>query len=123
MRLNQILQTRNSARGLIVSMSDVLFDSGTFLLNLGARVKLAKVAGILMSYPTLNTEVGGHTDNVGNDDTDLTLSQNRAVTVRDYLVNQGLAAGSVSARASATGPRSRRTTIPAAARATVASNW
>jgi len=97
-RLNEILQTRNSARGLIVSMSDVLFDTGKFSLNPGARVKLAKVAGILMSYPTLITEVGGYTDNVGNDDMNLTLSQNRAVAVRDYLVNQGVASGSVSAR-------------------------
>jgi outer membrane protein OmpA-like peptidoglycan-associated protein len=97
-RLNEILQTRNSARGLIVSMSDVLFDTGKFSLNPGARVKLAKVAGILMSYPTLITEVGGYTDNVGNDDMNLTLSQNRAGTVRDYLVSQGVASGSVSAR-------------------------
>jgi len=97
-RLNQILQTRNSARGLVVSMSDVLFDTGRFSLNPGARVKLAKVAGILMSYPALNTEVGGYTDNVGSDDMNQTLSQNRAGAVRDYLVNQGVASGSVSAR-------------------------
>ena len=58
-RLNQILQTRDSARGLIINMSDVQFDSGKFSLNPGAREKLSKVAGILMSYPSLNTEVGG----------------------------------------------------------------
>lgn len=97
-RLNQILQTRDSARGLIVSMSDVLFDSGKFSLNPGAREKLAKVAGILMSYPSLNTEVAGYTDNVGNDDMNQTLSQNRAGAVRDYLVNQGVASNSVSSR-------------------------
>jgi outer membrane protein OmpA-like peptidoglycan-associated protein len=96
-RLNQILQTRDSARGLIVSMSDVLFDTGKFSLNPGAREKLAKVAGILMSYPTLNTEVGGYTDNVGSDDMNQTLSQNRAGSVRDYLVKQGVEAKSVSA--------------------------
>lgn len=97
-RLNQILQTRNGARGLIISMSDVLFDPGKLSLNPGAQVKLAKVAGILMAYPTLNTEVGDYTDNVGSDDMNLTLSQNRAGAVRDYLVNQGLASGSVSAK-------------------------
>ncbi len=96
-RLNQILQTRDSARGLIINMSDVLFDSGKFSLNPGAREKLAKVAGILMSYPSLNTQVGGYTDNVGSDDMNQTLSQNRAGSVRDYLVKQGVAAGSVSA--------------------------
>ena len=97
-RLNEILQTRNSARGLIINMSDVLFDSGRFSLNPGAREKLAKVAGILMSYPTLNIEVGGYTDNVGTDDKNRTLSQNRAGAVRDYLVNQGVASGSISAK-------------------------
>ncbi len=97
-RLNQILQTRDSARGLIVSMSDVLFDTGQFSLNSGAREKLAKVAGILMSYPTLNIEVGGYTDNVGSNDMNQTLSQNRAGSVRDYLVKQGVEAKSVSAR-------------------------
>ena len=97
-RLNEILQTRNSARGLIINMSDVLFDTGKFSLNPGAREKLAKVAGILMSYPALNTEVGGYTDNVGSDDMNQALSQNRAGAVRDYLVNQGVASGSVSAK-------------------------
>lgn len=97
-RLNQILQTRDSARGLIISMSDVLFDSGKFSLNPGAREKLAKVAGILMSYPSLNIEVGGYTDNVGSDDMNQTLSQNRAGAVRDYLVNQGVTSGSVTSR-------------------------
>jgi len=97
-RLNQILQTRDSARGLVVSMSDVLFDTGKFSLNPGAREKLAKVAGILMSYPTLIIEVGGYTDNVGSDDMNQTLSQNRAGSVRDYLVKQGVEGKSVSAR-------------------------
>ena len=64
-QLNSILQTRDSARGLIVSMSDVLFDTGKYSLKPGAREKLAKVAGILLAYPGLNIEVGGYTDNVG----------------------------------------------------------
>jgi outer membrane protein OmpA-like peptidoglycan-associated protein len=97
-RLNQILQTRDSARGLIVNMSDVLFDTGKFSLNPGAREKLAKIAGILISYPSLKTEVGGYTDNVGSDDRNQSLSENRANVVRDYLVHQGVATDSVSAR-------------------------
>lgn len=97
-RLNQILETRDSARGLIVNMSDVLFDTGKFSLNPGAREKLAKVAGILVSYPSLNTQVGGYTDNVGTDDGNQTLSENRANAVRDYLVQQGVASDSVSAQ-------------------------
>ncbi len=97
-QLNSILQTRDSARGLIVSMSDVLFDTGKYSLKPGAREKLAKVAGILLAYPGLNIEVGGYTDNVGGDSMNQTLSENRAGSVRDYLVQQGVATNSVSSR-------------------------
>jgi outer membrane protein OmpA-like peptidoglycan-associated protein len=97
-QLNSILQTRDSARGLIVSMSDVLFDTGKYSLKPGAREKLAKVAGILLAYPGLNIEVGGYTDNVGGDDMNQRLSENRADSVRSYLVQEGVAANSVTAR-------------------------
>jgi outer membrane protein OmpA-like peptidoglycan-associated protein len=97
-QLSKILATRDSARGLIVSMSDVLFDTGKYSLKPGAREKLAKVAGILLAYPGLNIEVGGYTDNVGGDQMNQTLSENRAGSVRDYLVQQGVATNSVSAR-------------------------
>jgi outer membrane protein OmpA-like peptidoglycan-associated protein len=97
-QLNRILQTRDSARGLIVSMSDVLFDTGKYSLKPGAREKLAKVAGILLAYPGLNIEVGGYTDNVGGDQMNQTLSENRASSVRDYLVQQGVVSTSVSAK-------------------------
>jgi len=97
-QLNSILQTRDSARGLIVSMSDVLFDSGKYSLKPGAREKLAKVAGILLAYPGLDIAVGGYTDNVGSDSMNQTLSENRAGSVRDYLVQEGVATNSVSAR-------------------------
>jgi len=97
-QLNSILQTRDSARGLIVSMSDVLFDTGKYSLKPGAREKLAKVAGILLAYPSLNIEVGGYTDNVGGDAMNQTLSENRANSVRDYLVQEGVATSAVSAK-------------------------
>jgi outer membrane protein OmpA-like peptidoglycan-associated protein len=97
-QLNLILQTRDSARGLIVSMSDVLFDTGKYSLKPGAREKLAKVAGILIAYPGLDIEVGGYTDNVGSDAMNQTLSENRAGSVRDYLVQEGVATNSVSAK-------------------------
>ena len=97
-QLNSILQTHDSARGLIVSMSDVLFDSGKYSLKPGAREKLSKVAGILLAYPSLNIEVGGYTDNIGGDAMNQTLSENRARSVRDYLVQQGVGTNSVSSR-------------------------
>jgi len=97
-QLNRILATRDSARGLIVSMSDVLFDTGKYSLKSGAREKLAKVAGILIAYPGLNIEVGGYTDNVGGDEMNQKLSENRAGEVLKYLVEQGVTTTSVSAK-------------------------
>ena len=97
-QLNLILATRDSARGLIVSMSDVLFDTGKYSLKPGAREKLAKVAGILIAYPGLNIEVGGYTDNVGGDAMNQKLSENRAGAVRSYLVEEGVTTNSVSAK-------------------------
>lgn len=97
-QLNKILQTRDTARGLIVSMSDVLFDTGQYSLKPGAREKLAKVAGILVVYPGLNIAVGGYTDNVGGDARNQTLSENRAGAVRNYLVQQGVSNSSVASQ-------------------------
>src|SRR5438309_9271073 len=96
-QLNSILQTRDSARGLIVSMSDVLFDTGKYSLKPGAREKLAKVAGILLAYPGLNIAVGGYTDNIGGDVMNQKLSEDRAASVRGYLVQQGVPANTVTA--------------------------
>ena len=80
------------------AMSDVLFDTGKYSLKPGAREKLAKVAGILLAYPGLNIEVGGYTDNVGGDQMNQTLSENRAASVRDYLVQQGVSSSAVTAK-------------------------
>lgn len=97
-QLNKILETRDSARGLIVSMSDVLFDTGKSSLLPSAREKLAKVAGILISHPGLNIEVGGYTDDVGSDEMNQKLSEHRAASVRDYLVAQGVANNAVTSK-------------------------
>lgn len=97
-QLNTILATRDSARGLIANMSDVLFRSGSFELLPGARERLAKVSGIVLAYPSLHLQVEGHTDSVGSDEYNLSLSERRAEAVRDYFVQQGLQSGSIEAR-------------------------
>jgi outer membrane protein OmpA-like peptidoglycan-associated protein len=96
-QLNQVLATRETARGLIVNMSDVLFDTGQYTLKPGAREKLAKVSGILLAYPNLQLQVEGYTDNVGSDDFNQTLSEKRAAAVRDYLTSQGVSMTNISA--------------------------
>ena len=96
-QLNSILATRDSARGLIANMSDVLFRSGSFELLPGARERLAKVSGIILAYPSLHVSVEGHTDSVGGDEYNQTLSERRAQAVRDYFVQQGVSSNSVEA--------------------------
>jgi outer membrane protein OmpA-like peptidoglycan-associated protein len=97
-QLNEVLQTRDSSRGLIVSMADVLFDTGKYSLKPGAREKLAKIAEILRAYPGLKIEVDGYTDSVGEDDMNRKLAENRAGSVRDYLVQQGVESDSVTSK-------------------------
>ena len=97
-QLNSILATRDSARGLIANMSDVLFRSGSFELLPGARERLAKVSGIVLAYPSLHLQVEGHTDSVGTDEYNLSLSERRAEAVRDYFVQQGVPNSSIEAR-------------------------
>jgi outer membrane protein OmpA-like peptidoglycan-associated protein len=96
-QLNSILATRDSARGLVANMSDVLFRSGSFELLPGARERLAKVSGIVLAYPSLHVAVEGHTDSVGSDQYNQDLSEHRAQAVRDYFVQQGIPAAAVEA--------------------------
>jgi outer membrane protein OmpA-like peptidoglycan-associated protein len=95
-QLNQVLQTRDSARGLIVSMPDVLFDTGSANLKSTARERLAKVAGILIAYPDIRVEVDGYTDSTGGVTFNQQLSEQRAASVESYLVQQGVASSSIA---------------------------
>jgi outer membrane protein OmpA-like peptidoglycan-associated protein len=97
-QFNAVLQTRDTARGLIVNMSDVLFDTGKYSLRPVAREKLAKVAGIVSGHPGLSLDVEGHTDSVGGDDYNQRLSEQRSEAVRAYLTQQGMAVSSVTAK-------------------------
>jgi len=96
-QLNQVLQTRETARGLIVNMSDVLFDTGKYTLKPGGREKLAKIAGIILGHPGLKLEADGFTDSVGGDEFNQHLSERRANAVREYLMAQNLPADSITA--------------------------
>jgi outer membrane protein OmpA-like peptidoglycan-associated protein len=97
-QFNDILQTRDTARGLVVNMSDVLFDTAKYSLRPLAREKLAKVAGIVSGHPGLRLDVEGHTDSIGGDDYNQRLSEQRGATVRDYLTQQGMPVSSVTAK-------------------------
>jgi outer membrane protein OmpA-like peptidoglycan-associated protein len=97
-QLNQVLQTKDSARGLIVNMSDVLFDLNQSTLKPGAKVRLAKVAGIIQAYPDLKLQIEGYTDSTGGLEHNQQLSERRAATVRDFLVAQGVSINNVSAQ-------------------------
>jgi len=96
-QFNAILVTRDTARGLVVNMSDVLFDSGKFTLRPLAREKLAKISGIVLAYPDLNLAIEGNTDSVGTEAFNQVLSERRAEGVRSYLTEQGVPQSSTSA--------------------------
>jgi outer membrane protein OmpA-like peptidoglycan-associated protein len=97
-QLNQVLQTRDSARGLIVNMPDVLFDTGQYSLKPAARERLARISGIVLAYPDLKLEIEGHTDSIGGDEYNQRLSEKRAASVRDYLANSGVSINNTVAR-------------------------
>lgn len=96
-QLNEVLQTTESPRGLIVNLSDVLFDSGKYTLKPGTQVSLARIAGIIQSYPGLKVQVEGYTDSVGSDELNQKLSENRASTTKDFLIKQGVSLDNISA--------------------------
>ncbi len=96
-QLNSVLATSESARGPIVNMSDVLFDTAKYTLKPDTKISLAKVAGILQAYPGLKLQVEGYTDSVGGDEYNQKLSENRAAAVRDFLEAQGVSQANITA--------------------------
>jgi outer membrane protein OmpA-like peptidoglycan-associated protein len=89
-QFNAVLPTRETPRGLVVNMSDVLFDFGKYTLKENAKLALAKISGIVISHPGLNLVVEGYTDSIGSDEFNQHLSEERADTVRDFLLTQGV---------------------------------
>jgi outer membrane protein OmpA-like peptidoglycan-associated protein len=97
-QFNAILATRDTARGLVVNLSDVLFDTGKYTLRPMAREKLAKISGIILVYPDLRLAIEGNTDSVGGDAMNQELSEQRAGAVRDYLAMQNIPLTSMTSR-------------------------
>ena len=97
-QFNTILETRDTARGLVVNMSDVLFDTGKHTLRPLAREKLAKISGIVLAYPALTLGIEGNTDSVGSDAYNQGLSERRAEAVRSYLAQQGVPESSMTSK-------------------------
>lgn len=95
-QFSKVLDTRDTERGLVVNMSDVLFDTGKFTLRPEAREKLARIAGIVINYPSLILQSEGHTDSTGSIDFNQKLSEQRAASVREYLVAQGVNGASIT---------------------------
>ena len=89
-QFNSVLPTRETPRGLVVNMQDVLFDTGQYTLKAPAQLALAKIAGIVISHPGLNLQIEGYTDSTGSAEFNQKLSEQRANAVRDFLMRQGL---------------------------------
>jgi outer membrane protein OmpA-like peptidoglycan-associated protein len=95
-QFNDILETRDTARGLIVNVGDVLFETGRYELRPSAREKLARFAGIVLAHPGLEIKAEGFTDSTGTDDINERLSDQRATAVGDFLITQGVSQQRVS---------------------------
>jgi len=97
-QLNEVLQTTDTPRGLVVNMADVLFETGKFALSQDAQLKLAKLSGIIQAHPGLNLAIEGHTDTTGTADFNMKLSQQRGDAVREFLISQGLSPDIITAK-------------------------
>jgi outer membrane protein OmpA-like peptidoglycan-associated protein len=97
-QLNDVLQTTDTPRGLVVNMADVLFETNKFALSQDAQLKLAKLSGIIQAHPGLNLAIEGYTDTTGTPDYNLKLSEQRADAVRDFLISQGLSADTITSK-------------------------
>jgi outer membrane protein OmpA-like peptidoglycan-associated protein len=97
-QLNEVLQTTDTPRGLVVNMADVLFESGKYALSVDAQLKLAKLSGIIQAHPGLNLAIEGYTDNTGSPDFNLKLSQQRSDAVRQFLITQGLSPDTITSK-------------------------
>lgn len=95
-QFNRILPTRDTPRGLMVNIADVLFDTAKFDLRPPAREALAKLSGIVLAHPGLDLAIEGHTDSTGTHDFNQKLSGQRADSVRSYLIQQGLEANAIT---------------------------
>jgi len=97
-QFNRILETRDTVCGLVITLADVLFDTGRYDLRTGSREQLAKLSSIVLAHPGLVLQVEGHTDSTGSDELNQRISEQRANAVRNYLIVQGVAGDSISAQ-------------------------
>ena len=95
---SKLIQVTKDARGIILSMSDILFDVNKATLKADLKTSLAKVAGILSVYQQFNVSIEGNTDNTGSAEHNMKLSQQRADNVKNFLVEQGIDASRLTAK-------------------------
>jgi len=94
-QFNKVLPTSDSARGLIVNLGGLNFPAGQATLTVEAKERLARFSGLVAAHPDLKFEIEGHTDNLGQPESNQKLSEVRAEAVRDYLVQAGLPADAI----------------------------
>ena len=85
-------------KGAKVVLNNIFFETGKATLSKESRVELNRAVDLMKVNPTMVIEVGGHTDNVGEDASNMKLSHDRAKSVRDFLVNAGIASNRVQSK-------------------------
>jgi outer membrane protein OmpA-like peptidoglycan-associated protein len=94
--LNKVMQTMQTARGLVMSLGDITFDLGKATVRQSAKISLAKLSGILLLVPDVNVRVEGFTDSTGSETVNMKLSAARAKSVADFLTAQGVDAARIT---------------------------
>ena len=90
------LQAEKTDRGMVLTLGDVLFESGESTLAPGAARNIGKIAEFMLNYPERNAVIEGHTDSMGDEDFNLDLSRDRAFAVREALIQSGVTANRIS---------------------------
>ncbi len=84
--------------GSVIALRNIFFNTASFELLSASNAELDKLVRLLRSNPSLRIELGGHTDNVGNDAANQKLSEQRSSAVRDHLLAQGIEAARITAK-------------------------
>jgi outer membrane protein OmpA-like peptidoglycan-associated protein len=93
------LNAKQTERGMVLTLGDVLFDTGLAQIRPEATRNMVKLAEFLKRYPEARASIEGHTDSVGSASSNYSLAQRRADSVRSALIDLGVPTASMSTRA------------------------
>jgi outer membrane protein OmpA-like peptidoglycan-associated protein len=92
------LKAKQTDRGLVLTLGDVLFDTGKAVLKPGANKTVDQLAAFLQAHPERKLQIEGFTDSVGSDSYNLELSSRRSEAVKSALIAKGIDSGRITTK-------------------------